>query len=790
MRGEIKRLAVISHDDRVRDTLRRVTSGLYDLTTFDSAIAFLDGLRDDVTFDLLAVDLHLSDIDGWRLCRLLRSSEFWGTQPVPLLVLSSVFSSRDLLHISTSLGGNAWLSFPCEDDVAKTAIRQCLEQATLGEKPKPVALVVEDDKATMTWTKTGLEREGYTVVPASTGTVAREAFASHKLDVVIVDHLLPDTTGLELLREWRPRVDAGRCIFLAVTGYPSPAMAAQYIRAGVDAFIAKPFSIAQLLTVISGAHSARALQNVEFLLELRTHNLSEAEQKLLDIYEATPIGCHTIDETGTILSMNDTELQWLGYDKEGIVGQMTIFDLQEESARERGKAALERLMRDGELRNFEISMIRKDGSSLPILLQSHAVYGTDGRFVLARSVCIDITDRKRLEHEVAHRRQMDASNVMAQGIAHNFNNLLTPILVNAAELMGTYPEGNEDRELLVDIVGAATHGAELVKQLAALGGSKSKHRTPVDLAVVVCQVIAGLQQSLPTSVRVATHFTAKQPSVLGDLGDLQQMLMILCANASEAMPSGGVLTISLTDREEAGDSSRLARPDIPYVRLSVSDTGTGMDCETRDRAFDPFFTTKGLASHTGLGLSTLDVIAERHGGFIELDTQEGQGMTLHVDLPAIPLPSTDTPPGGTRAALTSKAVTAGAHILIVDDERAVRWAAARALKRDGFTVAEAKCGADAMSMLRGPEGALISLVLLDIVMPGTSGIEVLREIRRELPSLPVVIMSGVSYQASEIPAGPGGVTHTIEKPFRKADLLRTVHAALAATNGMSPQDPT
>jgi PAS domain S-box-containing protein len=788
------RLAVISHDGRVRGAFRRAASGLYDLIEFDSAIAFLEALQNDTTFDLLAVDLHLSDIDGWRLTRLLRSSEFWGSRPVPLLVLSSVFSSQDLLHISNSLGANAWLSFPCDDDAVKAAMLQSLEQGAHGENR--VALVVEDDPSSMVWTKTALEQEGYTVIAASTGMAAQEAFASQTPDVVIVDHRLPDTTGLTLLGEWCPRIDVGRCIFLAVTGDPSPALAAQYVRVGVDAFIAKPFSIAQLLTAISGAQSARTLQNVESLLELRTYHLSEAEQNLLDIHEATPLGNHTLDEAGTILSMNAVELQWLGYDEDEIVGKKTIFDLQNASSRERGVAALERLIRDGELRNLELSMIRKDGSVLPVSVQSRAVYGTDGRFSFARSVCIDITNRKRLEHEVAHRRQMDASNVMAQGIAHNFNNLLTPILVNAAELLNDCEEGSEDRELLADIVQAATHGAELVKQLAALGGSRSKRRVPVDLTVVVRQVIAGLQRSLPTSVRIVTHLTAEHPSVLGNLGEMQQMLMILCENAAEAMPSGGVLTVSLADHEVADDSPTLACSDVSYVRISVSDTGTGMDSETIDRAFDPFFTTKGLAIHTGLGLSTLDVIAKRHEGFVDIDSREGQGTTLHVDLPSIPhteaeVPPTEEPPDETRAALTSRESSEGAHILIVDDERAVRWAAARALKRDGFVTTEVNGGADAMALLHGPEGPSIDLVLLDIVMPGRSGKEVLQDIRGVWPHLPVVIMSGGSDHAGELADEVGGAsTYAIEKPFQKVHLLRTVHTALAAREPMSPPDLT
>ena len=779
-----KRLAVISHDGRVRGALRRAASGLYDLIEFDSAISFLEGVQDDVTFDLLVVDLHLSEIDGWRLSRLLRSPEFWGSRPAPLLVLSSVFSSQDLLHISNSLGANAWLSFPCDDDAVKAAILQSLEQGDHGEKR--VALVVEDDPSSMVWTKTALEQEGYTVIAASTGMAAQKAFASQIPDVVIVDHRLPDTTGLTLLGEWCPRIDVGRCIFLAVTGDSSPALAAQYVRVGVDALIAKPFSIAQLLTAISGAQSARALQNVESLLELRTHNLSEAEQKLLDICEAAPIGNHTIDETGTILSMNAAELQWLGYDEEEIVGRKTIFDLQNASSRERGVAALERLIRDGELRNLELSMIRKDGSVLPVSVQSRAVYGTDGRFCFARSVCIDITNRKRLEHEVAHRRQMDASNVMAQGIAHNFNNLLTPILVNADELMNDCEAGSEEREILGDIVLAATRGAELVKQLAALGGGRPTCREPVDLSMVVLQVIAGLQCSLPASVRVATHLTAERPSVLGNLGDMQQMLMILCENAAEAMPSGGVLAISLADYAAADDFTTLACPDISYVRMSVSDTGTGMDSETSERAFDPFFTTKGLASHTGLGLSTLDVIAKRHEGFVGIDSREGQGTTLHVDLPSIPstaaeAPRTEELPAEERGARASRESSAGVHILIVDDECAVCRAAARALKRDGFVITEVHDGADAIAVLHGPQRASIELVLLDILMPGTCGKEVLRDIRAEWSLLPVVIMSGVSEHAAELAAEVGGSsTYAIEKPFETAQLLSVVHTALAA----------
>jgi two-component system cell cycle sensor histidine kinase/response regulator CckA len=252
------------------------------------------------------------------------------------------------------------------------------------------------------------------------------------------------------------------------------------------------------------------------------------------------------------------------------------------------------------------------------------------------------------------------------------------------------------------------------------------------------------------------------------------------------MPSGGVLTISLADHAVADDLPTLVSPDISYLRISVSDTGTGMDSETSARAFDPFFTTKGLANHTGLGLSTLDVIAKRHEGFVDIDSREGQGTTLHVDLPSIPLaadeaPQTKKSPAETRGALTSRQSPAGARILIVDDECAVCRAAARALKRDGFVVTEVHGGADAIAVLHGPQGASIELVLLDILMPGTCGKEVLRDIRGEWPQLPVVLMSGVSEHAGELAAEVGGAsTYAIEKPFEKVQLLSTVRAALAA----------
>ncbi|HYP17651.1 MAG TPA: ATP-binding protein, partial [Opitutus sp.] len=386
----------------------------------------------------------------------------------------------------------------------------------------------------------------------------------------------------------------------------------------------------------------------------------------------------------------------------------------------------------------ELSTRRPNGTTVWESVKVSCMRNPAGEITNLLCLREDITSRKALEGELRQAHKMESLGTLAGGIAHDFNNLLA-IIHGYSEfcLQGAADQAILQKSLQ-EIHRAAQRASGLVKQILTFSRKAEIRYAPVDLNQLCRDLIALMAETFPRTVTFQLNLADKLPPLLADQTQIQQIVLNLCVNARDAMPQGGSITVTTSVKLGAELQSRRhnAEPARRYACLDVSDTGTGMTPEVRARIFEPFFTTKATNQGTGLGLAVVYGIATSHQGFIEVESTEGVGSTFHVYLPLA---------GDTAAAVRtvgSAEFPAGTEsLLVVDDEGSLRTLLAAAFSRKGYSVTTAATGLEAIEVIGDPTRAL-DAVLLDLNMPGTNGVQVLKVIRACRPNLPVLVISG------------------------------------------------
>ena len=389
----------------------------------------------------------------------------------------------------------------------------------------------------------------------------------------------------------------------------------------------------------------------------------------------------------------------------------------------------------------------------------------------------DVTEQRRLEEELNQAQKMEVIGQLAGGIAHDINNVLTAILGYAALARVALPPGHAVEQNLQQLEDAAVQAAGVVKGLLIFSHKTPTCRQPVDLRAAVEGAVRFLARLLPASVEVVVEGT-DGPAMwaLADSAQLQQVVMNLAVNARDAMPEGGTLRITLQDGGDRADSGGAAPEAGRFAQLVVADTGSGIPSDALPHIFEPFFTTKPLGQGTGLGLAIVQNVVERHGGSIDVRSEPGKGTTFTIHLPCIEAPAA-ADAGAPRAA---PAQGHGELVLVVDDNVQVLDVITCGLRQIGFDALQAANVPAALAQC-ARYGQRIRLAVLDIDLPGGSGLHVLRTIRRSMPALPAVVITGNvdrSFHGEE-----DGQTRLFQKPFRLTDLLETVAELLAQPSG-------
>lgn len=390
----------------------------------------------------------------------------------------------------------------------------------------------------------------------------------------------------------------------------------------------------------------------------------------------------------------------------------------------------------------------------------------------------DVTEKKELEAKFLRAQRLESLGTLVSGIAHDLNNVMTPILM-AVKLLKKDKPGVDKRALLDTAETSVQRGTAMIRQLLAFAGGLEGERAPVYLKQVVKEVRSILDHSFPKSVAVLTTLPDVDWPISGDATQLSQVLLNLCVNARDAMPDGGTLTIGLERRHLNGTAAALnpgARPGW-YAVLTVIDSGEGIPPDVQQKMFDPFYTTKPQGKGTGLGLSTVAGIVRSHGGFVNVYSQVGQGTKMTVYLPveldraAVPIAAPAPPDHATGH---------GELLLLVDDEQPILTLTRATLEASGYQVLTACGGEQGLATYRANRRD-VRLVVLDMMMPGTDGPAVMAELRRESPALPIIAASGLKPVGRTAEAVAASATAFLSKPFSDDELLHTVARLLQAT---------
>jgi len=392
---------------------------------------------------------------------------------------------------------------------------------------------------------------------------------------------------------------------------------------------------------------------------------------------------------------------------------------------------------------------------------------------------VDVSEQKALETKFAQSQKMQAVGQLAGGVAHDFNNLLTVIIGNCEFLLMRHQAGDPSFKEINEVHQNALRAAALVSQLLAF----SRKQTMQPKALVLGDVIGELAQMLRRLVGEGITLNVERDSDLwtvhADEAQLSNAIINLVVNARDAMPSGGTVAIR-TVNQTVTTSSALGTAIMPpgdYVRIEVSDTGTGMSKEIQSKIFDPFFTTKPVGQGTGLGLATVYGIVKQTGGFITVDSEVGKGTAFNIYLPRLRVDASTAPVE--IAPVQARDVTGQDTILLVEDEEAVRSFAARALRMRGYNVLEAAGGEEALEIVKS-EAHTIHLIITDVVMPSMDGPTMVRHVKQLKPDLRVIFMSGYAEEAFRRNDQSSEDIHFLPKPFGLKQLAAKVKEVLSA----------
>ena len=430
----------------------------------------------------------------------------------------------------------------------------------------------------------------------------------------------------------------------------------------------------------------------------------------------------------------------------------------------------------------EYRLICGDGTVAHLLDRGRILRGKDGEAVRMVGAITDLTERHRLEIELLQAQKMEAIGNLAGGIAHDFNNLLTVITASADIMLQDLSGDPRLREDLNQIHKAAERAGTLTRQLLAYSRKQALEPRNLDLNEIVVGTQKMLRRIITEDINFEFFPAHDLPSIHADPGQIEQVIINLAVNARDAMPKGGTLTmVTSVSSAPPREGSAAGAKRGAYVVLSVRDTGIGMDAATQAEAFDPFFTTKPTGKGTGLGLSTVLGIVTQSGGFIEVESEIGQGSVFRIHLPAriVDEPASSAPSAPARRP------RGPATILLVEDEDAVRAVTRRALEHCGFLVLDAKHGEQALEVLRDPPTP-IDLVLSDLVMPAMGGVELADAMGRSHAGVPVLFMSGY-WEADLLPHRYAAHDlHVLRKPFTSEQLMGAVARHLTLSEGKHP----
>ena len=425
----------------------------------------------------------------------------------------------------------------------------------------------------------------------------------------------------------------------------------------------------------------------------------------------------------------------------------------------------------------ELDQTTKDGRTLHLQCRWTLLRDRAGNPASILAINTDITEKKIIEAQFLRAQRMESIGTLAGGIAHDLNNVLTPILMGMDLLkMKTADPGALG--VISMIEDSARRGAEMIGQLLSFARGLDGQRHVIQPVEIIQEVTRILKDTLPRNITLNIQGTECKASILGDATQLHQVIINLCVNARDAMPSGGELTISVGESKTAAPG-QLEPAEGKWVCISITDTGTGISSSDLERIFEPFFTTKEVGKGTGLGLATVQAIIRSHGGNVEVSSEPGTGTTFKIWLP-VTQSANAAPDNETADPELALPRGNGETILVVDDENSVRSLTRQTLQAFGYQVLTATDGADAIRVYSQNAGE-IAVVLTDMMMPVMDGPTAVLALRAINPDIKVIAATGMAQDDKLTLMQTAGVTHFLPKPYPAAALLKLLRELIRAT---------
>ncbi len=632
----------------------------------------------------------------------------------------------------------------------------------------PAVFVVDDEKRMCESIKALLRPRGYEVTAVTSGELALRTIDKKNYDLFLLDICIPDLDGFSLMEHILNRLPDTPVIMM--TGDVSVDSAVKALRKGAYDYLKKPFETEELVKTIDNALRQKMLQEINQEMEDR---LRTSERRFRFMVQNSPDMIYTLDSNGRFTFINNAAERLFGYRSTDLVGKSYDTVMYEEdldkacwrfNERRTGKRATsgyELRLKTGPHRE---SRIAQHPEFAVVELNATGVYrraGTRKELIGTYGVARDMTFRKILETQLLQAKKIEALGNLSGGIAHDFNNLLMGIQGIVSLVLFKMEPNNPFMDQLKMIEQYVQDGAGLTRQLLTFVKGGAMEIQPTDVNALIKK-----QSRLFGRTRKAIKITETlAPDVLpieADASQIEQVLLNIYVNAGHAMPEGGELLVRtentrLTEKSVLAHSSSMTPGN--YVKITVSDTGIGMDDATQLRIFDPFFTTKKIGKGSGLGLYSAYGIIKNHDGHIQVSSTRNKGTTFMIHLPAterrICQPENPSP----------RRIIGRETILLVDDEEKIRDVCRESLKLLGYSVVTADSGDRAVEIFKEMVDT-IDVVVLDMIMPGLSGKETYRYLKQLKPSVKVLVASGYSIDIQEGDFLSDGCSLMIQKPFK------------------------
>ncbi|MFA5262577.1 MAG: response regulator [Opitutaceae bacterium] len=693
------------------------------------------------------------------------------------------------------------------------------------------ALNVDDKDENLYFLETVLRASGFEVVNAHNGVEALEYLNTDKFDLIVSDVLMPQMDGFQFCREVRRRPELAKVPFVFYTGsYTDMKDAELAMRLGATRYLLKPMephSLADVLRDIMDqaaktpaaeppllsdetdylrSYSERLVRKLEEKVEqydaLSNRLQTAFDEKVKEVSERLHVedtlrlneeryravvgslaeGILLVEKTGQIVACNDSASLILKVPQNEILvsslDQMLWRFVRDDGTDIRPSENPIRLCLDTG-RPFDHIVVGMPSLEKPTIWLSAnvrpCIKEIGGSILMAVMSFTDITEKRLLEEKFLRTQRLESIGILAGGVAHDLNNILAPILL-AIPIVRMRVEDAQGLMLLDTIEASATRGAQVVRQILSFSRGLRTEKMTIQARHLLKEIAEITQETFPRNISIETDLPRTLWQVEADTTQLHQVFMNLCVNARDAMPKGGNLTLQAENAElRDADASQIpgSRPGH-FVKISISDTGTGMPPDVLARLFEPFFTTKDPGHGTGLGLSTARSIVKQHEGFITVDSKPGAGSRFDVYLPGILSEEEDTPVMSRHLPHGS-----GELILVVDDEFALRHISESLLTAHDYRVITADSGQQGLALMRENQQD-VAMAITDLVMPGMSGAELIPMLRGMKPSLKIVAISGTVATAGDAHAPPGVIVDAfLNKPFAAEELLLVVHEVLA-----------